>query len=115
MPTIASIEDLRDLARRKVPKAFFDYAESGSYNEETLRSNRADLEKIRLRQRVLVDVSQRSLATTIVGEKVTAPLALAPVGLLGMQHGDGEVVAAAGGAPARIPFSFFYLVVCSTQ
>ena len=115
MPTIASIEDLRDLARRKVPKAFFDYAESGSYNEETLRSNRADLEKIRLRQRVLVDVSQRSLATTIVGEKVTAPLALAPVGLLGMQHGDGEVVAAAAAAAAGIPFTLSTMSICSIE
>src|ERR1051325_3004966 len=115
MPTIASIEDLRDLARRKVPKAFFDYAESGSYNEETLRSNRADLEKIRLRQRVLVDVSQRSLATTIVGEKVTAPLALAPVGLLGMQHGDGEGVAAAAAGPAGSRVALSTMSICSIE
>ena len=81
MTTIASIEDLRLLARRRAPRAFYDYAESGSYNEETLRANRADLEKIRLRQRVLVDVSQRSLATTIVGQKVSAPFALSPIGL----------------------------------
>src|ERR1041385_905820 len=115
MPTIASIEDLRELARRKVPKAFFDYAESGSYNEETLRANRADLETIRLRQRVLVDVSQRSLATTIVGQKVSAPFALSPIGLLGMQHGDGEVVAAAAAAAAGIPFTLSPLSILSPQ
>ena len=115
MPTIASIEDLRELARRKVPKAFFDYAESGSYNEETLRANRADLETIRLRQRVLVDVSQRSLATTIVGQKVSAPFALSPIGLLGMQHGDGEVVAAAAAAAAGIPFTLSTMSICSIE
>jgi L-lactate dehydrogenase (cytochrome) len=115
MPTIASIEDLRELARRKVPKAFFDYAESGSYNEETLRANRADLETIRLRQRVLVDVSQRSLATPIVGQKVSAPFALSPIGLLGMQHGDGEVVAAAAAAAAGIPFTLSTMSICSIE
>src|ERR1041385_6601650 len=104
MPTIASIEDLRELARRKVPKAFFDYAESGSYNEETLRANRADLETIRLRQRVLVDVSQRSLATTIVGQKVSAPFALSPIGLCGMQRGNGEILSAQAAEEAEIPF-----------
>src|SRR5262252_1671631 len=87
MKPITCIEDLRCLARRKVPKAFFDYADSGSYNEETLRANRADLESIKLRQRVMVDVSERSLATTIVGQKVSAPLALAPIGLCGMATG----------------------------
>src|ERR1022692_4916826 len=80
MKHITSIDGLRQLARRKVPRAFFDYAEAGSYNEETLRANRADLEAIKLRQRVLVDVSARSLATTIVGQKVSAPLVLAPIG-----------------------------------
>ncbi|MGA9501699.1 MAG: alpha-hydroxy-acid oxidizing protein, partial [Pseudolabrys sp.] len=91
MKTITCIEDLRTLARRKVPKAFFEYADCGSYNEETLRANRADLETIKLRQRVMVDVSERSLATTIVGQKVSAPFALAPIGLCGMQYGDGEI------------------------
>src|SRR5262245_37780558 len=76
MRTVTCIEDLRRLARRKVPRAFFDYAEAGSYSQETLHANRGDLERIRLRQRVLVDVSQRDLATTIVGEKVSLPLAL---------------------------------------
>ena len=84
-----SIEDLRQLARRKVPKAFFEYADGGSYSESTLRANRADLEAIRLRQRVMVDVSRRSLDTSILGETRAAPIILAPVGLTGMQHGDG--------------------------
>ena len=115
MKTIASIEDLRELARRKVPRAFFDYAESGSYNEETLRANRADLEKIRLRQRVLVDVSQRSLATTIVGQKVSAPFVLSPIGLLGMQHGDGEILAANAANEAGIPFTLSTMSICSIE
>jgi L-lactate dehydrogenase (cytochrome) len=104
MKNIACIEDLRALARRKVPKAFFEYADSGSYNEETLRANRADLEPIKLRQRVMVDVSERSLATTIIGQKVSAPFALAPIGLCGMQYGDGEILSAQAAEEAEIPF-----------
>jgi L-lactate dehydrogenase (cytochrome) len=115
MKTVASIEDLRELARRKVPRAFYDYAESGSYNEETLRANRADLEKIRLRQRVLVDVSQRSLATTIVGQNVSAPFVLSPIGLLGMQRGDGEILAANAADEAGIPFTLSTMSICSIE
>src|SRR4029434_7160920 len=105
MKTITCIEDLREVARRKVPKAFFDYVDSGSYNEETLRANRADLEMIKLRQRVMVDVSNRSLATTIIGQNISAPFALAPIGLCGMQHGDGEILAAQAAEEAGLPFS----------
>jgi L-lactate dehydrogenase (cytochrome) len=104
MKNIACIEDLRALARRKVPKAFFEYADGGSYNEETLRANRAELEPIKLRQRVMVDVSERSLATTIVGQKVSAPFALAPIGLCGMQYGDGEILSAQAAEEAEVPF-----------
>src|SRR5450631_2781413 len=104
MKHITCIDDLRQLARRRVPRAFFDYADSGSYNEETLRANRADLEGIKLRQRILVDVSARSLATTIVGQKVAAPFALAPIGLCGMQHGNGEILSAQAANEAGIPF-----------
>src|SRR5262245_1332569 len=93
MATVACIEDLRQHARRKVPKMFFDYVEAGSYAQETLRANRADLERIKLRQRVLVDVSRRNLTTTIIGEAVPMPIALAPIGLAGMQHPDGESAA----------------------
>ena len=105
MKNIACIADLRDLARRRVPKAFFDYAEAGSYNEETLRSNRADLEAIKLRQRVLVDVSQRRLNTTIIGQEIAAPFVLAPIGICGMQHGDGEILSARAANEAGIPFT----------
>ena len=112
---ITCIEDLRALARRKVPKAFFDYADGGSYTEETLRANRADLERIKLRQRVLVDVSERSLATTIVGQKVSAPFALAPIGLCGMQHGDGEILPAQAAQAAGIPFTLSTMSICSIE
>ena len=115
MKNIASIEDLRQLARRKVPRAFYDYAASGSYNEETLRANRADLEAIKLRQRILVDVSARSLATTVVGQKLTSPFILAPVGLLGMQHGDGEILAARAANEAGIPFTLSTMSICSIE
>jgi len=115
MKTITCIEDLRDLARRKVPKAFFDYVDSGSYNEETLRANRADLETIKLRQRVMVDVSERSLATTVIGQKISAPFALAPIGLCGMQHGDGEILAAQAAEEAGIPFTLSTMSICSIE
>jgi L-lactate dehydrogenase (cytochrome) len=115
MKTITCIEDLRALARRKVPKAFFEYVDSGSYNEETLRANRADLEHIKLRQRVMVDVSERSLATTIIGQKVSAPFALAPIGLCGMQHGDGEILSAQAANDAGIPFILSTMSICSIE
>src|SRR5476649_1363247 len=115
MKNITSIQDLRDLARRKVPRAFFDYADSGSYNEETLRANRADLEGIKLRQRVLVDVSARSLMTTILGQKVAAPLVLAPIGMAGMQHGDGEILSALVANEAGIPYTLSTMSICSIE
>jgi L-lactate dehydrogenase (cytochrome) len=115
MKTACCIEDLRNLARKRVPRAFFDYADSGSYNEETLRANRADLEAIKLRQRVLVDVSGRSLATTLLGQKVSAPFALAPIGLCGMQHGDGEILAARAANAAGIPFTLSTMSICSIE
>src|SRR5690349_22582945 len=115
MRTVTCIEDLRQTARRKVPRAFFDYAEAGSYSQETLRANRDDLERIKLRQRVLVDVSQRDLGTTILGEKVTLPLALAPIGLCGMQHGDGEILACRAAQAAGIPFTLSTMSICSIE
>jgi L-lactate dehydrogenase (cytochrome) len=115
MKTVTCIEDLRALARRKVPRAFFDYADSGSYSEETLRANRADLEHIKLRQRVMVDVSERSLATTIVGQNVTAPFALAPIGLCGLQRGDGEILSAQAANDAGIPFTLSTMSICSIE
>src|SRR3954447_8784622 len=115
MRIMTCIEDLRRVARRKVPRAFFDYAEAGSYAQETLRANREDLEHIKLRQRVLVDVSQRDLTTTILGEKVSLPLALAPIGLCGMQHGDGEILACRAAQAAGIPFTLSTMSICSIE
>jgi L-lactate dehydrogenase (cytochrome) len=115
MKGVTCIEDLRALARRKVPRAFFDYADRGSYAEETLRANRADLERIKLRQRVLVDVSQRSQRTSIIGEPASLPLSLGPIGLCGMQHGDGEILACRAAQDAGIPFCLSTLSICSIE
>jgi L-lactate dehydrogenase (cytochrome) len=115
MRNITCIEDLRQIARRKVPRAFFDYAEAGSYAQETLRANRADFERLKLRQRVLVDVDKRDLSTTILGEKVSLPLALAPIGLCGMQHGDGEILACRAAQAAGIPFTLSTMSICSIE
>jgi L-lactate dehydrogenase (cytochrome) len=115
MRTVTCIEDLRQLARRKVPRAFFDYAEAGSYSQETLHANRADLERIKLRQRVLVDVSQRDLTTTIIGERASLPLALAPIGLCGMQHGDGEILACRAAQASGIPFTLSTMSICAIE
>ena len=104
LSTMTCIEDLRQVARRKVPRAFFAYAEAGSYSQATLRSNREDLDRIKLRQRILVDVSQRDLTTTIIGEPARLPIALAPIGLCGMQRGDGEILACRAAHAAGIPF-----------
>ncbi len=115
MKHITCIEDLRLLHMRRVPKAFFDYADRGSYTEQTLRANRADLEAIRFRQRILVDVSKRDLSTTILGEPAALPLILAPVGLLGMQHGDGEIHACRAAQAAGIPFTLSTMSICSIE
>jgi L-lactate dehydrogenase (cytochrome) len=115
MKGVTCIEDLRQLARRRVPRAFFDYADRGSYAEETLRANRADLERIKLRQRVLVDVSQRSQRTSILGEPASLPLSLGPIGLCGMQHGDGEILACRAAQDAGIPFCLSTLSICSIE
>src|ERR1041385_5921640 len=96
MPTHTCVEDLRQQYLRRVPRMFVDYAESGSYQEETLAANQRDFTAITFQQRILTDVSQRSTATTLLGEPVSVPLAIAPVGLLGLQHADGESHAARG-------------------
>ena len=115
MKAMTCIEDLRQAARRKVPRAFFEYADGGAYSEQTLRANRADLEAIKLRQRILVDVSARSTATTILGEPASLPLILAPVGLCGMQHGDGEILACRAAQAAGIPFTLSTMSICSIE
>src|ERR1700756_2992670 len=115
MRMMTCIEDMRLLARRRVPRMFFDYADRGSYAEETLRINRADLERIKLRQRVLVDVAQRDLKATIAGEAAALPLALAPIGLCGMQWGDGEILACRAAQAAGIPFCLSTMSICSIE
>jgi L-lactate dehydrogenase (cytochrome) len=115
MKTMTCIEDLRQTAHRKVPRAFIDYAESGSYSEQTLRANRADLEHIKLRQRILFDVTDRSTKTTILGEPAALPLALAPIGLCGMQRGDGEILACRAAQEAGIPFTLSTMSICSIE
>jgi L-lactate dehydrogenase (cytochrome) len=112
---ITCIEDLRQLHKRRVPKAFFDYCDRGSYSEDTLRANRADLEAIKFRQRILVDVSKRDTATTILGEPASLPLILAPVGLTGMQHGDGEIYACRAAQAAGIPYTLSTMSICSIE
>jgi L-lactate dehydrogenase (cytochrome) len=115
MKNMTCIEDLRQSARRKVPRAFFEYAEGGSYAEQTLNANRTDLQHIKLRQRVLVDVSNRSTRTTILGEPVSLPLVLAPIGLCGMQYGDGEILACRAAQAAGIPFTLSTMSICSIE
>ena len=115
MRTITCIEDLRQLAHRKVPRAFIDYAEAGSYAEQTLHANRADLERITFRQRILHGVGNRSTKTSILGEPAALPLALAPIGLCGMQHGDGEILACRAAQAAGIPFTLSTMSICSIE
>jgi L-lactate dehydrogenase (cytochrome) len=115
MKHITCIEDLRQLHKRRVPKAFFDYADRGSYTEDTLRANSEDLQQIKFRQRILVDVSKRNLSATILGEPAAMPLILAPVGLLGMQHGDGEIHACRAAQAAGIPFTQSTMSICSIE
>jgi L-lactate dehydrogenase (cytochrome) len=115
MKHITCIEDLRLEHKRRVPKAFFDYADRGSYTEDTLRANHNDLQQIKFRQRILIDVSKRDLSTTILGEPAAMPLILAPVGLLGMQHGDGEIHACRAAQAAGIPFTQSTMSICSIE
>src|SRR6187399_2663466 len=115
MKHITCIEDLRELHKRRVPKAFFDYADRGSYTEDTLRANSEDLRQIKFRQRILVDVSKRDLSTTILGEPSTMPLILAPVGLTGMQYSDGEIHACRAAQAAGIPFTQSTMSICSIE
>jgi L-lactate dehydrogenase (cytochrome) len=109
------IDDLRTLARRRVPRAFFQYADHGSYSQSTLRANRTGLDAIKLRQRVGIDVRNLDLATTIVGEPAALPLILAPVGLCGMQYGDGEILACRAAQAAGIPFCLSTMSICSIE
>jgi L-lactate dehydrogenase (cytochrome) len=115
MKDVTCIEDLRRSARRRVPRAFFGYADGGSYSEQTLRANRKDLEAITLRQRVLVDASARQTSTRILGEHATLPIALAPIGLGGLQWSNGEILACRAAQAAGVPYTLGTLGICSIE
>ena len=115
MPVIACIDDLKQLYRRRTPKMFYDYAESGSYTEQTFRDNSADFGRIRLRQRVARDLSSRVLQTRMIGETITMPVALAPVGSTGMQCPDGEIKAARAAAKFGVPYTLSTMSICSIE
>jgi L-lactate dehydrogenase (cytochrome) len=115
MPVVTCIDDLKRLYERRVPRMFFDYAESGSWTEQTFRENTSDFDQIRLRQRVAVDMSGRSTATQMIGQDVSLPVALAPVGLTGMQHADGEIKAARAAEAFGVPFTLSTMSINSIE
>ena len=115
MPVITNIEDLRILAKKRVPRMFYDYADSGSWTEGTYRANEADFQSIKLRQRVAVNMENRSTATQMIGVDVKMPVAIAPVGLTGMQHADGEILAARAAEKFGIPFILSTMSICSIE
>jgi len=115
MAVITNIEDLRVLAQRRVPRMFYDYADSGSWTESTYRANEAEFQKIKLRQRVAVNMENRTTRTTMVGQNVAMPVAIAPTGLTGMQHADGEILAARAAEAFGIPFTLSTMSICSIE
>jgi L-lactate dehydrogenase (cytochrome) len=115
MPVITNIKDLQRLHERRVPRMFYDYAESGSWTEQTFRENTTDFDQIRLRQRVAVDMTGRSTATQMIGQEVAMPVALAPVGLTGMQHADGEIKAARAAEAFGVPYTLSTMSINSIE
>ncbi|MEK7345334.1 MAG: alpha-hydroxy acid oxidase [Pseudomonadota bacterium] len=115
MTVITNIEDLRVLAEKRVPRMFYDYADSGSWTESTYRANESDFQKIKLRQRVAVNMENRSTASTMVGQPVAMPVAIAPTGLTGMQHADGEILAARAAKKFGVPFTLSTMSICSIE
>ena len=115
MPVITTIEDLRRIYERRTPRMFYDYCESGSWTEQTFRDNTSDFSKIHLRQRVALDMNNRSTKTQMIGEDVSMPVALAPVGLTGMQHADGEIKAAKAAEAFGVPFTLSTMSICSIE
>ncbi|MCZ2405802.1 MAG: alpha-hydroxy-acid oxidizing protein [Burkholderiales bacterium] len=115
MSTITCIEDLRRIAQRRVPRMFYDYCDSGSWTEGTYRANQDDFQRIKLRQRVAVNMEGRSTASTMVGQEVAMPVALAPTGLTGMQHADGEILAARAARAFGVPFTLSTMSICSIE
>src|SRR5687768_8265960 len=115
MSLIKCVEDLRQLAVRRVPRMFYDYADSGSWTESTYRANESDFQALKLRQRVAVNMEGRSLAVKMIGIDATMPLALAPTGLTGMQHPDGEILAARAAEKFGVPFTLSTMSICSIE
>lgn len=115
MAVITNIEDLRQLAQRRVPRMFYDYADAGSWSESTYRANESDFQKIKFRQRVAVNLENRSLRSSMVGQSVAMPVALAPTGLTGMQHADGEILAAQAAEKFGVPFTLSTMSICSIE
>jgi L-lactate dehydrogenase (cytochrome) len=115
MPVITDIEDLRRLARKRLPRMFYDYADSGSWTESTYRANQEDFSRILLRQRVAIDIEQRSTRTRMIGIDVAMPVAIAPTGLTGMYHADGEILAARASERFGIPFTLSTMSICSIE
>ena len=115
MPVITEIEDLKRIYKRRVPKMFYDYAESGSWTEQTFRENSSDFDQIRLRQRIAVDMTNRTTACQMIGQDYAMPVALAPVGLTGMQSADGEIKAARAAARFGVPFTLSTMSICSIE
>ncbi|MEL7026483.1 MAG: alpha-hydroxy acid oxidase, partial [Pseudomonadota bacterium] len=115
MPVITEIADLKRIYRRRVPRMFYDYCETGSWSEQTFRENTSDFDKLYFRQRVAIDMTQRSTTSTLAGEDVAMPVAIAPVGLLGMQSADGEIKAAKAAEAFGIPFTLSTLSICSIE
>ena len=115
MPIITNIDDLKRIHKRRTPKMFYDYAESGSWTEQTFRENTSDFDKIRLRQRVAVDMTNRTTKSTMIGQDVAMPVALAPVGLTGMQSADGEIKAAKAAEKFGVPFTLSTMSICSIE
>ncbi|MGH8803984.1 MAG: alpha-hydroxy acid oxidase [Polaromonas sp.] len=115
MAVITNIEDLRVLAQKRVPRMFYDYADSGSWTEGTYRANESDFQKIKLRQRVAVNMENRSTATQMIGQDVAMPVAIAPTGMTGMQHADGEILAARAAKKFGIPFTLSTMSICSIE
>jgi L-lactate dehydrogenase (cytochrome) len=115
LPVITSIADMREVARRRLPRALFDYADRGSYDELTLRRNRADLDALTFRQRVMVDLSRLSVATTVLGEPWSMPVGIAPTGLTGLFHRDGEICGARAALAAGVPFTLSTMSICSIE
>lgn len=110
-----TIDDLKNMARRRVPKMFFEYADSGALTEQTYRENESDFSKVVLRQRVMVDMTGRSLATKMIGQDVSMPVALSPIGIAGMQHADGEILAAQAAEKFEVPFTLSTMSICSIE